>query len=135
MSRYFERLDNSDTVNYRHHVYRLSRTTTARNSSSTTSLTRSIRYQHYALLSHPRVTTIRMEEAPDDTAFSSGRQDDIATSSPFTPLLQLWTYHWCDLTDAGPSHLTTSSSDFKMSMLACRAFQFFSLDHSEMIKH
>ena len=32
-------------------------------------------YRHDALLSHPRVTSIRMEEALDDIAFSSGRQE------------------------------------------------------------
>ena len=44
-------------------------------------------YQHDASLLHPRVTAIWMEEATDDIAISSGQQDDIATSSPFTPLL------------------------------------------------
>ena len=51
-------------------------------------------YRHDASLSHPRVMVIRMEEPPDDIAFSSGRQDDISTSSPFTPLLYIWTNVW-----------------------------------------
>ena len=67
-------------------------------------------YRYDISLSHPRVTAIRMEEAPDNIAFSSSQQDDIATSSPFTPLLQLWTYHRCDQPDAGPSHLESKLS-------------------------
>ena len=76
-------------------------------------------YQHDPSLSHPRVMAIRMEEAPDDIAFSSGQQDDIATSSPFTPLLQLWTYHRCDQPDAGPLHLTRTKNHLKK---VCRTF-------------
>ena len=62
-------------------------------------------YRHDAFLSHPRVMAIWMEKALDDMAFSSGRQDDIAILSPFTPFLQIWTYQRCDQPDAGPWHL------------------------------
>ena len=62
-------------------------------------------YRYDASLSHPRVTAIRIEKGLDDIGFSSGRQDDIATSSPFTPLLQIWTYHRRDQPNTGPSHL------------------------------
>ena len=61
-----------------------------------------------------------MEEAPDDIAFSSGRQDDTPTSSPFTPLLQLWTYHRCDQPDAGPLHLKATQIDTGNSGRATR---------------
>ena len=62
-------------------------------------------YRYEVTLSHPRVTAIRGEAGLDDTAFSSGQRDDTATSSPFTPLLQIWAYQRCDQPSLGPSHL------------------------------
>ena len=62
-------------------------------------------HRYDVTLSYPRVTTLRGEEGSDDIASSSGQTDDIATSSPFSPLLQIWTYHRCDQPLNGPSHL------------------------------
>ena len=56
------------------------------------------------MLQHPRVTALQEEEGPRDTTSSSGQADDIATSSPFSPLMQIWTYHRCEQSLNGPSH-------------------------------
>ena len=56
-------------------------------------------------LSHPRVTAIRRDEGLDDTAFSSSRPDDIATSSASVSDSQPWTSRRLDQPNLGLSHL------------------------------
>ena len=100
MPRYSEELDKSDIVNHHHHD--------ATAAQQLPILDR-YGYQYNTSLSHPRVTAIRTEEGLDDIAFSSNRQDDIATSSPFTPLLQTWTYHRRDQPNTGPLGLSQTN--------------------------
>ena len=66
-------------------------------------------YGYHTTLSHPWVTPLWEESENDDTESSSGQQDDIATSSPFSPLMQKWSYQRCDQPLNRPSHRNKNS--------------------------
>ena len=52
-------------------------------------------YGNSATLLHMRVTALREEYQSDDNASSSSSSDFNASSSPFLPLMQTWTYQMC----------------------------------------
>ena len=83
-------------------------------------------YENNAMLSHPWVTALREESRPDDIASSSGQQDDIATSSPFSPLMQTWTYQRCDQPSDGPSHLRITPQGVRRQSLGRSILLFIS---------
>ena len=58
-------------------------------------------YGHSSTLLHPQVTALRQEYQPDDIASSSGELDDTTSTSPFSPLMQIWTYTRCDQAPTG----------------------------------